>query len=392
MRRRLRWVAALCAVSAVLGSSCSSSDDASPDGGVDGGDAGTDGARDGTVEPGDDAADGANDGPIVDAGPDCGPLFDGAADPSNCGECGHDCRGAACAAGLCAPTTLKTGIPYAMSLKAKNGTVFYAAPNEAHMFPDDGGPEKTTAPFGCGGGLGFNYDTSAAYYMCSVGEGTVLRLAFGGGGPLFLEDAGGTPIDIDVDDSYAYWGNDDGQIHRTLKTGGGSGTTMLTEHSAVNGAPRQMQLRDGYLYWREIAPVLRRIAVSASSAPTPLALVTDDTMRAFYVDDAHIYYTTTTGDVKRVDLDGSNPVTLVAGDGATRLDAVFADAAYVYWTTEHGLVRRALKTDGSHVLTIASSGIGDASLPDFAQVGVVSSGAWVYYLVTDKGILFEVPR
>ena len=85
-------------------------------------------------------------------------------------------------------------------------------------------------------------------------------------------------------------------------------------------------------------------------------------------------------------------MTLVPGDGTTRLDVVVADATHVYWTTEHGLVRRALKTDGSYVLTIASTGIGDASTSMLTPVGVASSGAWVYYLISDTGILLKVPR
>jgi hypothetical protein len=387
-RRRTSRLALFCALAGMI-ASCSSTANDGLGTIADGGDAAdADGSRDGAAESSADANDAATDA-VLDA-PDCGPSFDGSADPANCGECGHDCRGSACAGGLCAPVMLKTGIQYSASLTAKSGLVFYAAYTEGHVFPDDGGPERTTGAFGCTGGSEFGFDPQATYFMCSPGEGTVNRETFGGTTKSVLEDAGGTPYAVDIDDANAYWGNSDGELHRTLKDGGG-GTTQITQHLGVGAAPQGLQVRGGYIYWRVEAPVLRRIATTATSAATPPALVDDATLRLFYVDDAHIYVTTTTGDLKRLDLDGSNPVTLVAGDGHTRLDKVFADATHVYWTTEHGDVRRALKTDGSHVLTVASMGA-DASTSSDWPVGVASSGDWVFYLISDPGILLKVAR
>ena len=80
-----------------------------------------------------DAADAAVDveaGPLVcdtDAGLDAcgGKCVTLATDAKNCGFCGHDCQGAACSSGLCAPQVLATGQANPIAIAVNSTNVYF---------------------------------------------------------------------------------------------------------------------------------------------------------------------------------------------------------------------------------------------------------------------------
>ncbi len=99
------------------------------------------------------------DGGIAkDATPDLGPLppapdpeptcrADLKTDAKNCGRCGHDCLGAPCNVGVCAPTTLATGLenPANISLSATHVYVTTYGDERVLEIPKNGGATRELA-------------------------------------------------------------------------------------------------------------------------------------------------------------------------------------------------------------------------------------------------------
>src|SRR5580658_376889 len=64
---------------------------------------------------------------MIDARPpstDCG--LDTAADPQNCGQCGHDCLGGGCLKAKCEPVTIMSGLNAPFGITSTSAGVYFA--------------------------------------------------------------------------------------------------------------------------------------------------------------------------------------------------------------------------------------------------------------------------
>jgi hypothetical protein len=139
-------------------------------------------SSDATIDGRDDApADAPADAPVCEAGLEicnsaCTDPSTYQTDPKNCGFCGHDCLGNACAIGLCAPDTIGSTLPTPSNL-AVDGTNVYVTTS------GDGSPTAT----------------SGAVYQCPV-TGCPTKL-----GP--MTSSLNNPNGITLDSTNVYWVN-----------------------------------------------------------------------------------------------------------------------------------------------------------------------------------------
>jgi hypothetical protein len=128
-------------------------------------------------------------------------------DPKNCGSCGHDCRGSACAQGTCAVEIVAS---------------------------------EQAAPFGIA------LDEGNVYFTNKTTSGTVVSCQKSGCGatPVVLADNQNDPYGIAVDAAVVYWTSPGDSAIRGVVKAGGAPTTLRS-----GGTPTALLQRGGMLYW-----------------------------------------------------------------------------------------------------------------------------------------------
>jgi hypothetical protein len=314
-------------------------------------------------------------------------LADGAAcsgadlqtDAKNCGACGHDCLGATCNGGLCAPALVVTGLDqagvitvdgndlfllksgttgpdgfiwqapktggaaialvsnfvYPASLAVSPTDVFFPALG-AHMnkVPRSGGPITQLPPTLGANPFQLAIDSTYVYWMSGGGPETINRMALDGSGPtpIVTQDAIQA---FAIDGAYVYFA-----------TGPRGGTGTITRVPVGTGAPLDLgktsvgtsavptlDVRPTAVVWSDSNPVAIR-AVSPSGGPTRTLAVGGDPVTQLVFDGTTIYFlaynhTAQTGLIGRVALAGG-PVTPLTGASTIPI-AMAVDDAYVYW-------------------------------------------------------------
>ena len=244
MMGSLRRAVGIACVAAPLAmfAACSSDDDGATTGGPDGttsgdganaidasnGDGALDSAfRDGQgdtgLDPDADADADASSDAGVDAASAC-PGVDLMNDPLNCGACAHDCLGATCAAGLCAPTLLWSTIEAQPAGLAVDATNIYFG--QAGPTLNTGGKIRVCPKSGCGGA------------------------------PADLTSNEILPTVAAVDATRVYWWN---RANKPTIPGDGVSSCELAScaatlvHHVTNEAHiDRMLVRDGYFFWNTL--------------------------------------------------------------------------------------------------------------------------------------------
>ena len=265
-----------------------------------------------------------------DAGGDaaCSPnlLTDGA----NCGRCGHDCLGAACESGTCAPVVLASTLA---------------------------------------GGGGIAVDASFVYFTLYFGP-KIAKCPLSGCGvtPTVLGGSETGPNDVKVNATTLFWASE------------GTGTNGGTiRHCALPNCATQPVLANGtvtewvaidatHFYWTSAADGFVRSCPLAGCSGAPVNIATGQTVPwGLTVDSTSIYFTVWNGSfgapaqnggaIRKCPLAGcaGAPVTLASMENQPW--QVVVDAEYAYWTGfKDGSVKRCALSGCNNAPTVIASG------------------------------------
>jgi hypothetical protein len=302
-------------------------------------------------------------------------------DPLNCGVCGHDCLGATCSNGVCAPEilaeeqdtptcialdvgyvywglssntgyvrfVLKEGGPiqdYGANIDAVadctvDGGYVYAMDGDAvwrYAIPPG---EYTTLLYGEIGLRGFaKAPGSPTVFATNALDGTVLSCASECNEmPNLVASGQATPYQIAADETHAYWTNrGDGTIadHDRMNL-------MTTTLASGQSGPGGIALDDTHVYWANQGGSIMRVEKTGG---TPMELASGlQVPESVAVDNTHVYWTDPgAGTISKVAKNGGAPVVLAKNQGNPWDLAV--DDTHVYWITqveELGTVQRVAK-------------------------------------------------
>jgi hypothetical protein len=293
-------------------------------------------------EPADAAAEAAEAGVSV-ADPGCKPppAADGCApglakcgaaaclvsltsDTSNCGQCGHSCRGGECQGSQCQRIALATNQQVtSRRLLAIDADVLYwgTLDGKVMSLPLGGAAEPTTLATGQGSVMGIVVDEEFAYIMAEAGPCTMgwcLRRI-----PLH---PGTAPI-----------------------------TTLVDIGTLSGGLARDANA----LYWFDSGGSIMRLATHGSGLPTAQALAIDqgEPTRSIALDDAYVYWgsrKSNEGIVKRTRLDRSSIAPEHVAAGLQHPNGVAVDRWNVYWTDTEGRAVQMAPKQGGPVTTLAA--------------------------------------
>jgi hypothetical protein len=308
--------------------------DAREDGGVyhpplEGGDARPD-ALDATV-------DGPVDAPIPDSAVCHGVTVDPLEDPANCGRCGHDCKGGACASGACQPVVVTSGTwgvaavtsdqTYVYWEEIQNGCSCYTDIYRWPLAGDAGAPEKLAAlqdnptdpvPYGTSLYYGLIYST-AIEALSATGVVSTLTTDVG------------EPQDVAVDGVNVYWTDTKRKAVLAVPIGGGSVTTIAPGTSDMTF----IVVDNDYVYWSEPSEnaVVKAAKTAGSTAitltsvlPSPAGLAAQAGSLYFSSDSLAV----AGGGIYRIAQGGAGFTPLAQPQTGAYFIAL--DATDVYWT------------------------------------------------------------
>lgn len=285
--------------------------------------------------------------------PECGGA-DLQNDGKNCGICAHECLGAACAAGRCAPTTIASGQGAAVALAIDDTRVYWA---------DEVGGAVMTALKG-GGMLAVvaagqtsphriaAYGNALFWSNTMPGKLGAWRATSTGAGMVQITNDP-TPRGIAADDAGIFWvvqGNPQATLlHAKFD---GTAVSILTTKPSF---AEEIALDATHVYMSSpTAGVITAVKKNGLGA-TPL--VTGGKPLGLAVDALHVYWTDAdAGTIARVDKASMSMEVLATGQAHPTRIAV--DAESVYWTNEgdpgcvakSGSVMKAAKSGGAAVV------------------------------------------
>lgn len=297
-------------------------------------------------------------------------------DAGNCGSCGHDCQGSACADGMCAPEVLASGLYFASRLALDDALVYWtSADGSIRTMPLDGGDPTPIA-----GGQGDPWDIAVdghGVYWTNSGDDTVVSLPFGAELPKVLTDAG-NPLLLAVSGDHLYFTDtydklsNDEHVRRVPTAGGGVvnvGATLGAWGVAVDGSR---------VYWTDPASDTVWTTPLAGGALTAMATGLLDPTDIEVDFDA--VYVTGLEATYRIPLGGGPPEAVVWGAGS----GLAIDGERLYVGAADGRLLSAPKHGGAAVA------LAKADLPP-SDIGV--QGSFVYWIVRDQeGVLLRTPK
>ncbi len=320
-----------------------------------------------------------SDGPLpMDAsadGPDADCL-DLSTDARNCGQCGHSCLGGTCAAGVCQPFTVVSGVPDVSAIAVDATFLYYAQHTAANIskVPLAGGApvlvyDTTKAPhdlvlhvdrvywadqleiglyvFGApsgvtkaytGGVHAIAWTADGLYGVTNAGiEDVSLDLA---GTVQSLTNTGASPA-IVTDATHAYWSA--GKEIRRVPLGGAQGAIEAVV-TGLSADPTSMAIDGTRVYWTTGAAVETAVIAAGTGWPIVKLVSGETTTAALELDATRLYWVDiANGDLRAAPIAGGAAITLVKAMPQRtdvvrpRLVAVSPDAVY-YASTNDGAV------------------------------------------------------
>jgi hypothetical protein len=324
------------------------------------------------LKPNHDAPDApSNDSSSPDGG-DSGCAGNLSCDPSNCGAPLHNCLGAACTGGLCAPTVLANDEPSASSIAVDDQYVFWTNTGTSQLGYTDGsvhradkadGANSVAIAVGQPGANSLAIDATSVYWVdwntnqsfAANKDGTLSRqlLAFAAG---LAPDSTANVVYV------ASWGTDasvgfvskDGGAYVPWAGGQDDPTTIVED--PINHR----------LFWADFGDSTTGTGGSIDTAPfggpNGMSLASATGPTGLVYDGSRLYWTNSQppdgGSIGAVTLDGGAPITLVSGLAGS--GALATDGTYLYFAASAAIWR--MKTDGSERIALAVGQDGPGSI------------------------------
>lgn len=306
------------------------------------------GADDGTV--GDAGTEDASDAGI-DVGDDAARRCDAAADPENCGRCGHSCLGGQCRDGQCEATALANGQGPVSAVALSATHVYFTAINTnlVARVPKDGGAVEplATAPHVAVPKRIVVTDTHV-YWANGDLPGWVSRcpLAGCGAAPEVFSQNGAEATGLTVDGSHAYWTDSNGDQIRRRPLDGGAEQTVV---DVAGGRPMALAGGAPNAFW--IVDFSASVFRSESDGGKTLVGKTGTSGREVALDDTWVYWAVANdvgdpGSLARAPRDGG--VSQVLGPAFGHPRALTIDGDRVHWTAWTELADGGLVDGGIH--------------------------------------------
>ena len=337
-----------------------------------------------------DAASGSHHDAGADASPDggiiCSPgltacgstCVDLQTDASNCGDCGRQCGGTACTAGMCGTTVLAQGQAYPSAVAVDSQYVYWVNDSNSSA----GGVRKIdkmqlgAAPIVLASGQGNPTDLvidATSVYWVNATDGAVLTVPLLGGPTTQLAVNQDSPSHLALASGNLFWTDSGSQgLGSVMKKSiaGGAPTALLDSPSpdriAANGDTVFYSDRDGlysysarewrtistggimsiaadgsHVYWSTTSGIFR--AATPDGAPE---MIHDTASMALAIDGTHLYFVeyhvtpTISWDIRRLPLAGGAPLTLASGQ--VQPAGLALDDHFLYWvnSTATGAVVR----------------------------------------------------
>lgn len=298
---------------------------------------------------------------------DCDGTVDGGA---TCSEPGFTCQAGACA---CAPTNVCDGVCKDLAADVDNCGACGAACDAGDACVE--GHCLTTLASGQNGGFGPVRGADALYWL-NGGDGTVVRLALGGGAPVVLASGQVHPTHLAVDATHVYWttGGDLGDGGGTVMKVPIAGGAPITLANAT--LPWAVAVDASNVYFSAVTPDAIQKTPLAGGAPVVLA-TSNGSPHAIAVDSSGVYWTQP-GSVRRVALAGGPPEVLLDLN-LNQTDGIALDATTIYFTTQDEVLK--MPKSGGAPTSIASS--------TFPR-GIAIDASRVYWADQDEGRILAV--
>jgi hypothetical protein len=286
-------------------------------------------------------------GAALDAGaPDAAPIahcLGSDVDPHNCGACGHDCLGGACAAGVCQPVVISTSAQGNIGVAVGATEVFWTNEDGIVRSAPIAGGAATAIATGQGNPGGIAVDAARTYWVrAGIYGGSVLSLPLGGGTPFVIAAAQHEPEVIAIDATSVYWTTTYGGTVMRAPLGGGPATVLASGQDHPYG----IAVDASHVYWTNLGSMaasglLQRVPLGGGPAET-LAFGLSYPGR-LALDTSSVYWLETDGNqppsmpsVMKMPLAGGARVTLASGIGSF-VSGIAVDVTRVYWTGTAGM-------------------------------------------------------
>lgn len=286
-------------------------------------------------------------GPIASTGSGCDTMHD----PSNCGACGHDCLGGACASGVCQPVVLAGPLFFPIALVLDPTTAYFTVVQGIYEAPKSGGPATLLANQAAGP---LAVDATNVYTVLDGDPGDVYSIAKIGGASTMLgaSTTGYQPVGIAVRGSNVYWNdwetaNGLASHVTSVPTVGGTQSILVTANGT---ATTPVVVDDEYLYWVDENGV-ERAPIQGGSETTIVPGSWGD--GDLTLDSTNLYWADASGHVYQTKKDGSSGA--IELGASTEPIGVAVDATTVYWCDESEGIVYATPIGGGAVRTLATS-------------------------------------
>jgi hypothetical protein len=322
------------------------------------------------------------------------PCLDTTNDPHNCGQCGHDCLGGACAAGRCQPVVLASGERFPNSITSDGSEVFWA--NWVQMGPADNVPTILRAVGVDGAGLrtvgtapyfpgSLHADeTSLYWYRSTINSqpegGAVMKMAKTGGPPTILVDHTlDSWLGIAVGPKDVYWWPGAGATapSGTLWKVGKDGTGAKPVGSAGTFYFASVLEVDEHAAYGALYGSGGIVRIDLAGGP-PVVLADVETRWVLAIDDTRVFFTSPLG-LQRIGKDGSDLTLLLAAD---LVGETVVDATHLYYVSHDGIRRMTKDGAGDELLVAEPPG----AEPQLWSVHGIAQDDHAIYFVLDEAV------